>query len=144
MQPLLLCLPYVFTVAGILATLGLFAIVSRRISGLARRLAACETSLQAEAAQLTNALNELRQRSAESQKLEMTGGADLQPAGDLSNAARGKVFKLHRAGQAPAEIAQKLRLSKGEVELLIKAQRLVMRPYENSVVLVGTGPIEKS
>jgi hypothetical protein len=55
----------------------------------------------------------------------------------LSGAARGRVFKLHRAGQASSDIARKLRLSKGEVELLIKAQRIVMRPYEDGVAAGG-------
>jgi len=144
MQPLLLWLPYVFTAACILSTLGLFAAVGRRVGAVGRRLAVSEFSLQSEAAQLTNALNDLRRRIAELEKLEARNGADPQPAAELSNAARGKVFKLHRAGQASAEIAQKLRLSKGEVELLIKAQQIVMRPYQNTGVRAELATAAKS
>jgi len=130
-------LPYVVSTLGMIGSLGLFTGLSRRIRRSAKSAAACETLLQSEAAQLTNVLNDLKRRIADLEHLDTRTVVDLQPAGDISGAARGRVFKLHRAGQAPDDIAQKLRLSKGEVELLIKAQRIVMRPYESEMATAG-------
>jgi len=142
MQLVLALLPFVLSAVGLIASLGLFAGMTRRIRKSGKQVAACEASLQSEAAQLTNAINELKRRIADLESAELRGTADPQPVSDLSGAARGRVFKLHRAGQASSDIAQKLRLSKGEVELLIKAQRIVMRPYETETAPVG-GSAEK-
>lgn len=139
MQLLLALLPCAVSAAGMIACLVLFSGLSRGIRKSAKGVAACEASIQTETAQLTNALNELKRRVAELENAEIRTSADLQPAGDLSGVARGRVFKLHRAGQGPDDIAQKLRLSKGEVELLIKAQRIVMRPYESELAAPGRG-----
>ena len=38
---------------------------------------------------------------------------------------------MHRLGQSPDRIAGSLRLPKGEVDLLVKVHRIVMRPYED-------------
>ncbi len=135
-------LPYASSAIGLIAALGLFIGLGRRLGKLRKAVAACESSLQAEAAQLTNATNELKRRIAQLENIELRNGHDFQPAGDLSSAARGRVFKLHKAGQAAQDIAQKLRLSKGEVELLIKAQRIVMRPYETEMA-TARGSAEK-
>jgi hypothetical protein len=142
MQLLIALVPYAASAVGLIAVLGLFAGLGRRISKVHKAIAACEASLQAETAQLTNATNELKRRIAQLENIELRNGQDFQPAGDFSSAARGRVFKLHKAGQAAPDIAQKLRLSKGEVELLIKAQRIVMRPYESEMV-AARGSAEK-
>jgi len=118
------------TAAGVFLTLVLFSATQRRVAKLAKAVISGEASHQAEAAELTNAMNELKRRVVELEKGEIRNCAELQPDGDLSHAARSMAFKLQRAGQTPDAIAQKLRLSKGEVELLIKAQNIVMRPYE--------------
>jgi len=131
-QTLLAILPYVFVLGSIAAMLGLFLGVSQRLAKIGKAGAACEAWVQAEAAQITNAVNELRHRIAELEKLEPQAGSSPEPGVAISNAARGKVFKLHRSGQAADHIAQTLRLPKGEVDLLIKVQRVVMKPYENS------------
>ncbi len=137
MQVLLPLLPYLFLVANLAATMGLFFGVSRRVAGLRKGIRNCDASLQAEAAQLTNAINELNRKIAELEKIESRVSADAEPGAGLSNLARGKVLKLHRSGQAPDHIAQVLRLPKGEVDLLVKVQRLVMRPYETAETPAG-------
>ena len=119
------------TAGGAFLTMILFAAMQRRVSKLAKAVISGDASHQAEAAELTNAINELKRRILELEKVEIRNCAELQPDADLSHAARSMAFKLQRAGQTPEAIAQKLRLSKGEVELLIKAQNIVMRPYEN-------------
>jgi hypothetical protein len=137
MQLWLALLPYMVSAVGLIASLGLFSGMARRIRKNRKQLAGCEASLQSEAAQLTNAINELKRRIADLESAELRNVNDPQPVSDLSGAARGRVFKLHRAGQASSDIAHKLRLSKGEVELLIKAQKIVMRPYEDELLAIG-------
>ena len=124
------CLAVVST-AGVLLTLILFGATQRRVSKLARAVIRDEESGQAGAAELANEMSALKRRIVELEKLEIRTCVDAPSDGDLSNAVRSMAFKLGRAGQGPDEIARKLHLSKGEVELLIKAQNLVMRPYEN-------------
>ncbi|HMD50617.1 MAG TPA: hypothetical protein VKG79_16010 [Bryobacteraceae bacterium] len=139
MQLWLALLPYIVSAVGLIASLGLFSGMARHIRKNGKQVAACEASLQSEAAQLTNAINELKRRLADLESAELRTSADPQPVSDLSGAARGRVFKLHRAGQASSDIAHKLRLSQGEVELLIKAQKIVMRPYEDEMAPAGGG-----
>ncbi len=119
----------VITAAGVALTMVFFAAIQRRVSTLAKAVIANEAARQAEASESANEKNELKRRIAALEKIEVC--ADPQSEGDLSSAVRGMALKLRRAGQAPDEIARKLRLSKGEVELLIKAQKIVMRPYEH-------------
>jgi cell division protein FtsB len=139
MQLWLALLPCALSALGLIASVGLFAGMTRRVRKNGKQVAACEAALQSEAAQLTNAINELKRRIADLESAELRNTADPQPVSDLSGAARGRVFKLHRAGQASSDIAHKLRLSKGEVELLIKAQRIVMRPYQDELTAAGGG-----
>lgn len=139
MQLWLALLPYAVSALGLIASLGLFAGMTRRIRKNGKAVAACEASLQSEAAQLTNAINDLKRRIADLESAELRNNGDPQPVSDLSGVGRGRVFKLHRAGQASDEIAHKLRLSKGEVELLIKAQKIVMRPYEHEMTPARAG-----
>jgi len=129
----------VVTAAGVLLAMILFAAMQGRVNKLAKAVVSSDASRQAEASELTNQINELKRRVVELEKADMRVCAELQPEGDLSTAVRSKALKLRRAGQAPDEIAQKLRLSKGEVELLIKAQKIVMRPYENAEMTSAEG-----
>lgn len=129
----------VVTAAGVVLTIVLFAAIQRRVGRIAKALISSEASRQAEASELTNQINELKRRIVELEKAEIPACAELQSEGDLSSAARSLALKLRRAGQAPDEIAHKLRLSKGEVELLIKAQKIVMRPYENAEMAPAGG-----
>ena len=45
---------------------------------------------------------------------------------------------MHRLGQSPDRIVGALRVPKGEVDLLVKVHKIVMRPYEE-VVLAPLG-----
>lgn len=127
------------TAAGVLLSLVLFAAMQRRAGTIAKALAGSEASRQAEASELTNQINELKRRVVELEKADMRVCAEQQPEGELSTAVRSMALKLRRSGQAPDQIAQKLRLSKGEVELLIKAQKIVMRPYEHAETALPEG-----
>jgi hypothetical protein len=130
MQVLLTLLPYVSVVATALATLGLFWGVNRNVQKLRRSVQACENSVQAEAAQLTNAMNELKREFAELEKAEEFEGCPEPAGAGLRALARSKVLKMRRAGQTTEQIAETLRLPKAEVELLIKVQQIVIQHYE--------------
>jgi response regulator RpfG family c-di-GMP phosphodiesterase len=129
--------------AGLVLAMIFFAAIQRRVSTLAKALLSNQASQQAEAAELTNAINALKRRILELEKVELPNRTSVQSEPDLNSAVRSTAFKLQRAGQPSDTIAQKLGLSKGEVELLIKAQKIVMRPYENAEI-TAAGGAEKS
>ena len=143
MQMLWALLPYILLVANIVATVELFLGVSGRVARLRKAVSRNDAALQAESAQLTNAINELKHIVADMERTEGRASTDSESGFALNNAARGRVFKLHRSGQPSDHIAQKLHLPKGEVDLLIKVQRVVMRPYENSGTTTAPPRAEK-
>ncbi len=123
-------IPYLIPAAVVVIPLALVCGIDLRVRRLRKSVRNCEASIQAEAAQLTNALNELKRKFAE---LETNGGARLDPEpqdAGLSDMARGKVLKMHRVGRPPEHIAETLGLAKGEVDLLIKVHKVVMQPYQ--------------
>lgn len=131
----LILLPY-FTVAlNLILVLGILFTVSQRVQQLRSRTGKQEAALQSETARLTAEISELKTKV---QELEETGNSMLSnsapaPAATngVSSTLRSKVLKMHRMGQSPERIAGSLRLPKGEVDLLVKVHRIVMRPYED-------------
>jgi|SRR5579884_1145836 len=49
-----------------------------------------------------------------------------------NTAMRGKVIKLHRLGRSPEQIADTLRLPKGEIALLLKIHAIVVERVESA------------
>jgi hypothetical protein len=49
---------------------------------------------------------------------------------NASAATRRKVLKMHRLGNSVEQIAKALRLSKGEVTLLLKVHAIILQPFE--------------
>ena len=49
-----------------------------------------------------------------------------------ANVTRRKVLKMHRLGSSVEQIAKALRLSKGEVMLLLKVHTIILRPVERT------------
>ncbi|MBZ5610077.1 MAG: hypothetical protein LAP38_17580 [Acidobacteriia bacterium] len=131
MMPFLwVLIPYLLPAAVIVVPLALICGIDIRVRRLRKSVQTCETSIQAEAAQLTNAVNELKRRFEEFENEGVTRrDPEPQDAG-LSDMARGKVLKMHRVGRSTEQIAETLGLPKGEVDLLIKVHKVVMRPYE--------------
>ena len=139
-------LPYL-TVAANLAfwCLGILLGLNQRVRQLRARAGKQEKTLQTETARLSAEIAELKGQILE---LEQTGNsiaagrrAPATPAAtgnSVNNTLRSKVLKLHRLGQSPDRIAGSLRVPKGEVDLLVKVHRIVMRPYEE-VVLAAAG-----
>jgi hypothetical protein len=125
-------LPYLTVAANLLVVLGVLCTLSQRVRQLRGRAAKNETALQSEAGRLAAEIAELKNRLEE---IEVPGQS-LSPAsavanGGVSNTLRSKVLKMHRLGQTPERIAGSLRLPQGEVDLLVKVHRIVMRPYQD-------------
>lgn len=129
--------PYLLPAAVLAIPLALVCAVAMRVRGLRKAVRNCEQSVQAEAAQLTNAVNELKHKFTEFEKQGVIQAQTEPQEAGLGDIARGKVLKMHRVGRAPEQIAQSLGLPKGEVDLLIKVHKIVMRPYE------GVSPAER-
>jgi hypothetical protein len=125
-------LPYLTVAANLLVVLGVLCTLSQRVRQLRGRATKNETALQSEAGRLAAEIAELKTRLEE---IEVPGQS-LSPAsavasGGLNNTLRSKVLKMHRLGQTPERIAGSLRLPQGEVDLLVKVHRIVMRPYQD-------------
>jgi len=57
------------------------------------------------------------------------------PRGNINLSKRGQVIRLHRRGDAATEIASAVGLRRGEVELIIKLQRMNAAPKEQAVAV---------
>ncbi len=94
----------------------------------------CDAAIQAEAAQLTNAVNELKRRVGGTRECRRNRNNPGPQEAGLSDMARGKILKMHRVGRASEQIAETLGLPKGEVDLLVKVHKIVMQPYEGAAL----------
>ncbi len=135
LQLVVALLPYLSLVVSLIVFLALFFELSRRIRILGARIAQIDVPVDK-----TNEIIVLQQRIEE---LESYGGSGTapKPAG-LNGTTRSKVLKMHRLGQPPDRIADTLKVPKGEVDLLVKVHRIVMRPYEQ--LLASGSEIETS
>lgn len=72
-------------------------------------------------------------RSIAAMGKEIEGIADAAKhpyTGSDASVTRRKVLKMHRLGSSVEQIAKALRLSKGEVMLLLKVHTIILRPVE--------------
>jgi hypothetical protein len=134
-------LPYLTVAANLVLVLGILLGLSQRLRQLCARTGRQETRYQTETARLAVEITGLKTQILE---LEQSGpaiapGAAAPNGNSINNTLRSKVLKLHRLGQSPDRIAGTLRLPQGEVELLVKVHKIVMRPYEEVVLapLIG-------
>ena len=134
-QLILTLAPYLATVLSLILTTILIYRVRKSVNRLRNRLSKCEARIQADAAQYSAKLNSMKEEFAGREPAETTGGSTLA-AGSLNSTVRSKVLKMHRMGHSPEKISEILRVPRGEVELLVKVHRIVMRPYEG--VAAGT------
>ncbi len=131
-------LPYLTVVANLALVLGILFGVNQRVRDLRFRAAKHEKGLQAEISRLSGEIIEMKSQILD---LEQTGqslasaaaasGPAAAPGNSVNNTLRSKVLKMHRLGQSPDRIAGALRVPKGEVDLLVKVHKIVMRPYED-------------
>jgi hypothetical protein len=143
MEMLLTLLPYLTVAANLALVLAILLGLNQRLQQLRARAGTQEKTLQTETARLSAEIVELKGHILE---LEQAGNSLAAAAAahgpatrnSVNNTLRNKVLKLHRLGQSPDRIAGSLRVPKGEVDLLVKVHKIVMRPYEE-VILAPMG-----
>jgi hypothetical protein len=138
-------LPYLTVIANLALVLVILLGVNQRVGQLQARAGKQEKTLQTETARLTAEIAELKGQILELEQTSTSIASSLPASGtaaatgnSVNNTLRSKVLKMHRLGQSPDRIAGALRVPKGEVDLLVKVHKIVMRPYEE-VVLAPMG-----
>jgi hypothetical protein len=128
-------LPFLTVAANLIFVLGVLFSVSQRVQRLNGRTGKQEAALRSETVRLSGEIAELKTKVKELE-LEQTSNSLLPAAAAAGTAGvnstlRSKVLKMHRLGQSPERIAGSLRVPQGEVDLLVKVHRIVMRPYQD-------------
>ena len=115
----------VLMVGGAIA---LSALLLRRMKQLHAQVVRGEEELRAATASWA------RSFAAMGKEMETIAEEKKHPSTDLSASAatRRKVLKMHRLGSSVEQIARALRLSKGEVMLLLKVHTIILRPLEQT------------
>jgi hypothetical protein len=137
-------LPYLTVVANLAVVLWILLGLNQRVLQLRTRAGKQDKTLATETARLSAEVGELKTRVLELERdLEqadslLRSGATSAPAAatgnSVNNTLRSKVLKMHRLGQPADRIAGSLHVPKGEVDLLVKVHKIVMRPYEEVVL----------
>ena len=137
-------LPYLTVIANLALVLVILLGVNQRVAQLQARAGKQDKTQQTETARLAQEIAELKGQILELEQTS-TSIASVPASGpapatgnSVNNTLRSKVLKMHRLGQSPDRIAGALRVPKGEVDLLVKVHKIVMRPYEE-VVLAPMG-----
>lgn len=123
-------LPYLLWIISFSLLVALFWGMSRRMKRLRNRIGQCEARLQSDTADLMNRIASLKLRLTELEEEPPAAVPATAPAVGLDGTIRSKVLKMDRLGQSTDKIADTLHLPKGEVELLVRVHRIVMKPYE--------------
>ncbi len=137
-------LPYLTVTANLALVLAILLGLNQRVRELRARAGKQDQALETETARLSAEIVELKGKILELEQADnslssATAAAAPGATGNsVNNTLRSKVLKMHRLGQSPDRIAGALRVPKGEVDLLVKVHKIVMRPYEE-VVLAPLG-----
>jgi hypothetical protein len=140
MKMFLTLLPYLTVVANLAVVLGVLLGLNQRIRELRSRAGKQDNTRAAETARLSAEVDELKTRILELEQADrspLAGTAPIAAAltgNGVNNTLRSKVLKMHRLGQSADRIAGNLRVPRGEVDLLVKVHKIVMRPYEEVVL----------
>lgn len=143
-------LPYLMAAANLLLVLAILLGLSQRIRTLRIRATNQEKIAHVESASLSTELSEIKKRvqdledsstlasqaspaAVDEDSLNHTS-LNLSQAGpipiSLNHTLRSKVLKMHRLGHTPERIAGSLHVSQGDVDLMVKVHKIVMRRYE--------------
>jgi hypothetical protein len=137
-------LPYLTVAANLALVLGILLGLNQRVKQFGARAGQHEKKMQAETARLSAEIIELKSQILELEQTDHSVGSlgssaavsalPAAPGSSVNSTLRSKVLKMHRLGQSPDRIAGALRVPKGEVDLLVKVHKIVMRPYEEVVL----------
>jgi len=135
---LLTLLPYLTVAANLVLVLSVLLGLNQRVQRLLARTGKQEKTIETETGRLSAEIIELKGKISELEQIDHSapGVVASGPAAatSLNNTLRSKVLKMHRLGQSPERIAGALHVPKGEVDLLVKVHKIVMRPYEEVVL----------
>jgi hypothetical protein len=137
-------LPYLTVTANLALVLGILLGLNQRVRELRARAVKQDKTLETETARLSAEIAELKGKIVELEQTDdsrssvAVAASTAATGNSVNNTLRSKVLKMHRLGQSPDRIAGALRVPKGEVDLLVKVHKIVMRPYEE-VVLAPLG-----
>jgi hypothetical protein len=144
-------LPYLTVAANLVLVLGILLGLNQRVQQLRALSGKQEKTLETETARLSAEITELKGQILELEQADNSlssataSGSVAVTGNSVNNTLRSKVLKMHRLGQSPDRIAGALRVPKGEVDLLVKVHKIVMRPYEGVVLApLGSELVEKS
>jgi hypothetical protein len=145
-------LPYLTVAGNLVLVLGVLLGLNQRVRQLQTRAGKQEKTLQTETTRLATEIAELKGRILELEQTDNSIAPAIAATGtapvtgnSVNNTLRSKVLKMHRLGQSADRIAGSLRVPKGEVDLLVKVHKIVMRPYEEVVLApLGVEAAEKS
>ena len=144
-------LPYLTVAANLVLVLGILLGLNQRVQQLRSLAGKQEKTLETETARLSAEITELKGQILELEQADNSlssataSGSVAVTGNSVNNTLRSKVLKMHRLGQSPDRIAGALRVPKGEVDLLVKVHKIVMRPYEGVVLApLGSELVEKS
>ncbi|PWU02278.1 MAG: hypothetical protein C5B51_21160 [Terriglobia bacterium] len=116
--------------ALVLASVGLSIALLFQTTSAARTAAGREHALREQLATEVEALRSgLDALAGEVHDLEVPAPVNVLPATPrpgLNLSKRSQVLRMHRRGEAPAQIANVLQIPRQEVELLIKVHRIVV------------------
>jgi hypothetical protein len=136
-------LPYLTVAANLALVLLILLGLNQRMRRLADQSAKQAKAHESDQARWNAEISDLQTRIGELEQAGNSIASNAPPAASttsngVNSTLRSKVLKLHRMGQSPDRIAGSLRVPKGEVDLLVKVHKIVMRPYEE-VVLAPLG-----
>lgn len=92
---------------------------------------------------ITELQNRIEQVSNEAKQTESKNQAPTwsPEAGSFNLNRRGQILRLHRRGESVAEIASALKVSSGEVKLVLKVQELSTTPAKDSENLLKVSSV---
>ena len=130
--------PLMALALNLILVLGVFFGLHRPLWNLRKRVADCEGKIDSAGVQVVDKIRDVERKVSELAEIDASVPAGLTPipGSGINTTLRSKALKMHRMGQSSERIAESLRVSRGEVELLIKVHQVVMRPYEEGRKLV--------
>ncbi len=137
MRTLVTLAPHLLLAVNTVLMLALFFGINQRVRRLRNVFNKREAASDTEAARISNAMGELNSRISVLEREERQLEAAEPGASGLNSTLRGKVLKMHRLGQPADRIAETLRVSRGEVDLLVKVHAIVMRTYQDAAPELG-------
>lgn len=101
--------------------------LSLRFRWLERKVVATDKDLRSQVAAVAKSMASLKKEveaNLDERSRGIEGGCNVNPA------TRAKALKMHRLGQQPEQIAKTLRVSRGEVNLLLRVHTIMMRSFD--------------